>query len=474
MKSLCPLCLRSEIIFSQARASGMSHSAEFRDNLTACREDLYEIDPTPLHKMHCAEIIVRDKNGKLNRVVVTGMGVISPLGLDTHTTWQQMVNGESGVGRITRFDASSLPTQIVAEVKGFDSSRYFDAREARRIPLFSQYAIAAAHEALHSAGVDVDAEDHTRLGVELGSALGGTGVVEEQRVILEYKGARHVNPALIPSLLINSAACSIAIQFGCQGIVSAPAAACATGTMAIGEACRRLALGEMDLMLAGGCESVITPLGITSFSRLGASTQRNDLLEQACAPFDANRDGTVVGEGAAVLVLETLEHAQKRNAAILAEVVGYGYSNDAYHIVAPDPSGLGPARAMKNALSDAELDPEQVDWICAHGTGTVLNDVSETRAIKMAFAEWAYRIPASSIKGAVGHMLGAAGAISAAMAIKALESGVLPPTLNYRTPDPECDLDYVPNQSRRKDISHALVNSFGFGGQNACLVLRKW
>ncbi len=417
---------------------------------------------------------MRDKTGKLNRVVVTGLGVVSPLGLNTQTTWHRMVNGETGIGPVTRFDASNLPSKIVAEVKGFDPSRYFDACDSRRIPLFSQYAIAASYEALESASVDLDAEDRTRLGVEVGSALGGTGVVEEQRVILEKRGPRHVNPTLIPSLLINSAACSIAILFGCQGIVSAQAAACATGTMAIGEASRRLALGEMDLMLAGGCESVITPLGITSFNRLGASTQKNDMPERACAPFDANRDGTVVGEGAAVLVLETLEHAQKRNAAILAEVVGYGYSNDAYNIIAPDPTGLGPARAMRNAMNDANLDPGKIDWICAHGTGTVLNDVSETRAIKTAFDEWAYRIPASSIKASVGHMLGAAGAISAAMAIKALESGVMPPTLNYRTPDPECDLDYVPNVSRRKDISYAMINSFGFGGQNACLVLRKW
>jgi 3-oxoacyl-[acyl-carrier-protein] synthase II len=436
--------------------------------LDACKEN--SLVPLP----NDPETAMRNTNEKVNRVVVTGLGVISPIGLDAQTTWQRMAGGETGIGPITRFDASNFPTKIVAEVKGFDPSRYFDGRDSRRIPLFSQYAIAASYEAIESARVDLRAEDRTRLGVEVGSALGGTSVVEEQRVILENKGPRHINPTLIPSLLINSAACSIAIQFGCQGIVSSPAAACATGTMAIGEASRRLAHGEMDLMLAGGCESVITPLGIIAFSRLGASSQRNDTPEQACAPFDANRDGTVVGEGAAILVLETLQHAQKRDVPILAEVAGYGCSSDAYNIVAPDPNGLGPARAMRNAMYDADIAPEKIDWICAHGTGTVLNDLSETRAIKAAFNEWAYRIPVSSIKASVGHMLGAAGAISTMAAIKALESGLLPPTLNYHTPDPECDLDYVPNISRRKEIAHVMVNSFGFGGQNACLVLRKW
>lgn len=410
----------------------------------------------------------------LQRVVVTGLGAISPLGLDVESAWQGLLAGRSGIAPITAFDASALATRIAATVKGFEPARFIDPKEARRLSPFIQYALVAAGEAIAQAGLDFAGEDATRIGVEIGGALGGATLVEEQRMILEQKGPRHTNPALIPAILINSAACAVAIRYGMRGPVSAPVAACATGAVAIGEAARRIARGDADVIIAGGSDSVMSPLALVGFGRLGALSTKNDTPEQACAPFSAGRDGTVVGEGAAMLVLEALPHAAARGAAILAEVTGYGLTSDAYHLVAPDPEGAGAARAMTLALAEDGGALTELGWICAHGTGTQLNDLSETRAIKLALGPYAHHVPASSIKGALGHMLGAAGAMSAVAAVQALRTGSVPPTINYAARDPECDLDYVPNAARRAAVALALVNAFGFGGQNAALALRSW
>jgi len=394
--------------------------------------------------------------------------------LNAPDTWQALIEGRSGVKAITAFDASALPSRIAAGIKEFDVSRYMDVKEARRYSLFIQYALVAAMEAIAEAHLDLAHEDLQRVGVEIGSALGGVQVIEEQRLVLENRGVRAVNPTMLPAVLINSAACAVAIRYGILGPVSAPVAACATGAVAIGEAARRLALGEADVMIAGGSESVMTPLGLAVFGRLGALSTRNDTPERACAPFSANRDGTVVGEGAAIMVLETAEHALGRGAPILAELAGYGLTSDAFHLVAPAPDGANAARAMVQALEAGGLEPADVDYICAHGTGTPLNDASETAAIKLALGQHAYRTSVSSVKGALGHMLGAAGAISAVAAVCAIQSGVIPPTINYDSPDPQCDLEYVPNVARWATVDVALVNAFGFGGQNASLAFRKW
>jgi 3-oxoacyl-[acyl-carrier-protein] synthase II len=409
------------------------------------------------------------------RVVITGMGAVTPLGLDAASTWDALLAGKCAVAPVTEFDTSQLPVRIAASVRGFNPSRHMEPREARRLSPFIQYAAAAANEAVAAAGLDPAAEDPLRCGVTIGSALGGTGVIEEQRLILSApdKGYRHINPTMLPAVLITSAACQVAIRYGIKGPVSAPVAACATGVVAIGEAARSLAQGDTDVVIAGGTDSAMTSLSIAAFSRLGALSTRNDEPERACMPFDANRSGTVVGEGAAVFVLETLAHAIRRGAPILAEVLGYGLTCDALHLVAPDSEGAGAARAMAQALSYGGVAPDEVDWICAHGTGTPLNDASETGAIKKALGEAAYRTPVSSLKGSLGHMLGAAGAISAFAAVQAMQSGIIPPTANYETPDPQCDLDYVPRIARPATVDTVMVNGFGFGGQNACLVLRK-
>jgi 3-oxoacyl-[acyl-carrier-protein] synthase II len=310
--------------------------------------------------------------------------------------------------------------------------------------------------------------------VEIGSSLGGTDLVEEQRSILDKRGPRAVNPTAIPAILISSAACAVAIRYAARGPVSVPVNACATGVTAVGEAYRRILHGDADVMIAGGTDSVMSALGITGFGRLGALSTRNETPERACAPFSADRDGTVLGEGAAALVLETLEHAQARGARILAEVAGYGLTSDAFNMAAPDPEGAGAARAMRLALASDPQAAENLSWICAHGTGTPLNDLSETKAVKRVFGERAYATPISSIKGALGHMLGAAGAVSLIVGVKAIETGVIPPTINYATPDPECDLDYVPNVARSAKVDVCMVNAFGFGGQNAAVVVKQF
>ena len=414
------------------------------------------------------------RNGR-QRVVVTGIGAVTPLGNDAASSWQALTAGKSGVAPITAFDASAFPTRIAANVKGFEAGKYMDPKEARRLSPFIHFAAAATAEAVAQAGLDFGKEDLNRVGVDVGSALGGASLIEEQRLVLETRGLRAINPTVITAIIINGAACQIAIRYGIHCPVNAPVAACATGTIALGDAYSRLAWGQADVMIAGGTESVMTPLAIVSFARLGATSQKNDTPEQACAPFDKGRDCTVIGEGAAIMLLETLEHADRRDAPILAEVVGYGLTCDAYHLVAPDPTGEMAARAMRQALDSAGMTPDEISWVIAHGTGTPLNDVGETKAIKLALGEAAARkTPITSIKGALGHMLGAAGAISAVAAVQAINTGLLAPTINYRTPDPECDLDYVPNVARSATVDAVLTNAFGFGGQNGCLVLRRF
>jgi 3-oxoacyl-[acyl-carrier-protein] synthase II len=414
------------------------------------------------------------KENQNERVVVTGMGLLSPLGLDVESTWRALVAGECGVRVVESFDTSSLTVKIAAQVKGFNPARCMDPREARRLSPFIQFATDAAEQAIENAGLDFSLEDPYRAGVEIGSSLGGIAVTEDARHTLDTKGPRYINPVILPAILVNTPACFVAIRHGIKGPVTATVAACATGVISLGEAAHRVARGEVNVILAGAADSVMTQLAIITFSRLGALSGRNDAPERACAPFDANREGTVVGEGAGILVLESLSHARERSARILAEIAGYGLTSDAHHLVIPDPTGQSAARAMSTALADAGLPPEEVDWVCAHGTATLLNDAAETEAIKLALGDHAYRVPVSSLKGSVGHMLGAAGLVSAVAAVKAIECGMIPPTLNYETPDPQCDLDYVPNIARRADVRTVMLNGFGFGGQNASLIVRRW
>jgi 3-oxoacyl-[acyl-carrier-protein] synthase II len=410
---------------------------------------------------------------KKNRIVVTGMGAITPLGIGVEATWQALLAGRSGVRRITRFDVTDFPTQFAAEITDFDPVNFMDFKEAKRTARFAQFALAATQQAVKSAALDLTQEDMTRVGISMGTAIGGVDIIEEQVTVFHEQGLRRIHPIMVPILLPSSGACHIAISLGIKGPTSCSVAACATGIVAIGEALRNLQWGEVDVMIAGGAESALSPLDLGAFSRVGALSTHNSEPEKACRPFDAERDGTVIGEGAAALVLETWEHAQRRGAPILAEILGYGLTEDAYHIAAPEPSGEGAARAMSRALADAGIPPDEVDYIVPHGTGTPLNDVSETRACKLVFRERAYRIPISSNKSMMGHLLGAAGAISAIVGILSIDKGILSPTINLEHPDPECDLDYVPNQPRPAHVDTVIANAFGFGGQNATVVIRR-
>jgi 3-oxoacyl-[acyl-carrier-protein] synthase II len=413
------------------------------------------------------------RNGR-PRIVITGMGAITPLGLDMETTYQNLIAGKSGVVLLPQLDIPDAPTKIGASVKGFDAAQYMDAREARRYMPFATYALAAATQAVNDAGLDMAAEDPTRVGVDIGSALGATMLIEEQRMLLERRGPRGINPLAIPAGITTTPPCLIAVKYGIKGPVYATVAACSTGAVVIGESAKRMAWGDADVFIAGGSDSVMSVMSITGFARLGALSQKNDTPEQACAPFAGNRTGAVAAEGAAAVILETLEHALRRNARILAEVIGYGFTCDGYHMAAPAPDGEQAARAMKMAIHTAGIAPGELDWIGAHGTGTQLNDAAETKAIKMALGEAAYKVPVSSVKSGLGHMFGGAATISALAGIKAMEHGLLPPTINYEIPDPECDLDYIPNHARKADVRTLMVNGFGFGGQNASLIVRKW
>lgn len=408
------------------------------------------------------------------RVVVTGLGAITPLGSSTQAYWDGLIAGRSGIRTITAFDASKFATRIAGEVPDFELERWIpDRKEARRLGRFSQFAIAAAKQALADAGLTVDEAKRDRIGVSLGSGMGALGVIEEQSAVLTSRGPDRVSPFTVPLMIPNMAAGNVAIALGVRGPNVCTVTACASGSHAIGDAFKILQRGEADVMLAGGTESVITPLGIAAFSNARTLSERNDEPTRASRPFDLNRDGFVMGEGSGIIVLETLEHAQARGARIYAEVVGYGLTGDAYHMTAPAPGGEGIARAMRQALADAGLTIEDVDYVNAHGTSTPLNDKLETEAMKAVFGARAYQVPLSSVKSMTGHLLGAAGGIEAVATALTLYHGIMPPTINYETPDPECDLDYVPNVARKGDVRVAMSNNMGFGGHNASLVFRK-
>jgi len=410
----------------------------------------------------------------MHRAVITGLGVITPIGLTVDEFWDNLTNGISGVGPITRFDATGYSVRIAAEVKGFDPSNYMDSKLARRTSRPVQFAIAAARIALQDADLHVNEENSDSVGVILDTGGGGMADIEEETKVLLEKGPRRISPFFIPNMMPNAPACQISIITGAKGPVIASTMACASGNHAFVEAMHILRRGEAEAIIAGGTESAITPLALAAFGRMGALSTRNDEPERACRPFDRDRDGFVYGEGAAVMILETLEHALGRGAHIYAEVAGGGITSDAYHITAPDPEGEGAARAMKRALEDAQMKPGEIDVIFAHGTGTLLNDASETKAIKKALGEHAYRVAISATKSMVGHLLGAAGAISAVAAVLAIRDGIIPPTINLETPDPECDLDYVPQVARKREVRAAMVNGFGFGGQNVSLIIKEY
>jgi 3-oxoacyl-[acyl-carrier-protein] synthase II len=408
------------------------------------------------------------------RVVVTGLGALTPIGNTAEEFWAGLVQGRSGIGPITKFDASGLPTRMAGEVRGFDPLQFVDKKEARRLDPYLQYAIASAAMAVEDAGLEMSRVNGDRFGVLVGSGIGGiTTLLESHRVLIE-KGADRVSPFFIPMLIINMASGLISMRFGAKGPNSAVVTACATGNHAIGDAFRLIQSNAADVMIAGGAEAIIVDLTFAGFCAMKAMSTRNDEPEKASRPFDADRDGFVCGEGAGLMVLESLDHAHRRDARIYAEVIGYGMTGDAHHMTAPDPEGDGAARAMTAAVEAAGLSPTAVQYINAHGTSTPYNDKFETLAIKRVFGEHAYRLAVSSTKSMTGHLLGAAGGIEAIASVLALHHGIVPPTINYETPDPECDLDYVPNQARKQDLEVALSNAFGFGGTNATLVFRKY
>lgn len=410
----------------------------------------------------------------MKRVVITGMGVVSPLGNDLAASWDGLINGRSGIDRITRFDASDYASQIAGEVKGFDPDQYVDKKEQKKMDTFIHYALAASQMAVDDAGIEINDTNANRVGVIVSAGIGGLPAIEKYHKALLEKGPRRVSPFFIPMVIINLAAGQIAIRFGAKGPNSSTVTACATGTHSIGDAYILIQRGDADAMIAGGAESTICPLGIAGFASMKALSTRNHEPARASRPFDAERDGFVIGEGAGVLVLEELELARKRNARIYAEIVGYGMSGDAYHITSPAPGGEGAARCMEVALKDARLNPEDIDYINAHGTSTKFNDEYETMAIKQVFQDHALKLAVSSTKSMTGHLLGAAGGIEAVFMALTIKDGVVPPTINYEFPDPLCDLDYVPNEARRIRVHAALSNSLGFGGTNGTLVFKEY
>jgi len=409
----------------------------------------------------------------MRRVVVTGIGVVSPLGTGVEKNWSAITSGQSGVGLISRFDASELPTQIAGEVTDFNAEEYIDKKEIKKMDLFIQYGLAAATMALEDSGLEINDENAERVGVLVGSGLGGLPAIEKYHKVMLERGYKKVTPFFIPMLIINLAPGHISIKFGAKGPNLSSVSACATGTHSIGDAYHMIARGDADAMFAGGTESTITPLGIGGFNVMKALSTRNDNPQEASRPFENNRDGFIMSEGAGILILEEYESAKQRGADIYCEVVGYGLSSDAFHLTQPAPGGEGAARCIKMALNGAGLNPEQVDYINAHGTSTHFNDLYETMAIKTVFGDHAQKLMVSSTKSMTGHGLGAAGGIEAAYSALVLKHGIVPPTINYEDPDPECDLDYVPNEARQADCQVALSNSFGFGGTNATLAFRK-
>ncbi len=410
------------------------------------------------------------------RIVVTGIGAVTPIGIGTNAYWDALITGTSGIGPITRFDPAEFDVKIAAEVKGFEPGDHFDRKEARKMDRFTQFAVAAARMALDDSGLEINERNAERVGVLVGSGIGGLATLEEQIRILVEKGPSRVSPYLIPMMIADMATGYVSILTGAKGPGSAVVTACATGANAIGDSMEILRRGDADVMIAGGTEAAITPVGVAGFGNMKAMTTKfNDCPLKASRPFEANRSGFVIGEGAGVLILETLDHAERRGVThIYGEVAGYGMTSDAYHITHPAPGGIGVSRAIREALQDANIAPEAVGYINAHGTSTPLNDSAETEALKKAFGEHAYRLAISSTKSMTGHLLGAAGAIEAIAALLAIDREILPPTINYETPDPECDLDYIPNKARPAKVDVAVSNNSGFGGHNAVVVLKRF
>jgi len=409
-----------------------------------------------------------------NRVVISGIGCLCPLGLDLASAWENLVAGRSGIDYITLFDATNLETRFAGEVKGFEPTNYMERKEARRMDRFAQLAVAASMQAVEQSGLQINSSNRDQVGIIIGSGIGGlTTLFQQARVLLE-SGPDRVSPFTVPMMISDMAAAQVSIILGIKGVNLCTTSACSSSSDAIGVAYELIKRGDAQAAIAGGSESILNPIGVASFNALKALSTRNDAPAQASRPFDAERDGFVIGEGACILILENLAHAQRRGANILAEIMAYGASGDAFHITQPDEDGDGAARAMQQALRKAGLAPGDIDYINAHGTSTPLNDKVETMAIKKVFGEYAYRVPISSTKSMTGHLIGAAGALEAAVSIMAIQHGIIPPTINLTHPDPECDLDYVPNVARKAEVTTALSNSFGFGGHNSVLIFRKY
>jgi 3-oxoacyl-[acyl-carrier-protein] synthase II len=407
------------------------------------------------------------------RVVVTGTGMVSPVGIGNDESWNALVAGTSGIGPITRFDTSDYPCRIAGEVRDFNPERWIDKKEVKKSDIFIQYAIAATDFAMQDSGFKIDESNAERVGVIIGSGIGGLPLIEEMHRKLLERGPSRISPFFIPGLIINLAAGQVSIRWGAKGPNSAPATACATGAHAIGDAFKIIQRGDADAMITGGAEGVVTPLAVGGFSAMRALSTRNDEPQRASRPWDRDRDGFVMGEGAGILLLEERESAMARGAKIYCEISGYAMTSDAYHITAPSEDGSGMGRVMQLAIRDAGLQPEDIDYINAHGTSTPHGDKTETLAVKNVFGEHARKLAISSTKSMTGHLLGAAGGLEAAISVRALYEGLLPPTINLENPDPECDLDYVPNEARKAEVRHVLSNSFGFGGTNACLAFSR-
>ncbi len=413
-------------------------------------------------------------NNRDNRVVVTGIGTLCPLGMDMATAWEALVAGKSGIDYITLFDAEPFETKFAGEVKGFEPTNYLSRKDARRMDRFTQLAVVAGQQAVEQSGLQISSINHDKIGVVVGSGIGGLTTMFEQTKVLLENGPSRVSPFLAPMMISDMAAAQVSISLGLRGLNLCTTSACSSSSDAIGVAYELIKRGDAEAALAGGSEAIINPIGVSAFNALKAISTRNNEPQQASRPFDAERDGFVISEGACLLVLESLTHAKKRGANILAEIIAYGASADAFHITQPAADGEGAVRAMRLALNKAGLTPGEIDYINAHGTSTQLNDKAETMAIKTVFGDYAYRIPISSTKSMTGHLIGASGAFEAAVCVMVIQHGIIPPTINLTHPDPVCDLDYVPNVSRRAKVSTTLSNSFGFGGHNSVLILREY
>lgn len=410
----------------------------------------------------------------MRRVVVTGIGCVSPIGLNIESTWQALINGIDGVAPITRFDASKMPVQVACEVKGFEPTQYVEAKEVRRMDLYEMYAIAASKQAVAAARLTISPELADDVGVVVGSSVGGFSTMLSQHEVLQKQGARRVNPFIIPMVMSNGAAGMVSIQIGAKGPVYSAASACATSNDCLGQAADIIRRGGAKAIIAGGADATVSDLGMVGFDQIGALSHDNHMPSSSPKPFDKKRDGLVMGEGACVMVLEDLEFALQRGAPILAEIVGFGQTADAHHVIAPAEGGTGAIKAMKKALASANMKPEEIQYISAHGTATPLNDITETIAVKHVYGDYAYKVPISSIKSMTGHMMGATGALEAAACIYAINHGIIPPTKNLTEPDPLCDLDYVPQEARKHTVHAAMNNSFGFGGHNSVVIFKRY